>query len=123
MTWWNRENLRDFDGIVCDGAVRSGKTLSMVIGFFLWSMASFNGAAFALCGKSISALRRNVVTPMGQWLGGVFTIQDNFTRNRLVVSAGRGRVNTYYLFGGQDEDSYKDIQGITLAGEIGRAHV
>ena len=57
MTWWNRENLRDFDGIVCDGAVRSGKTLSMVIGFFLWSMASFNGAAFALWGKSLSSLR------------------------------------------------------------------
>lgn len=118
MTWWNRENLKDFDGILCDGAVRSGKTLSMVIGFFLWSMASFNGAAFALCGKSISSLRRNIVTPMGQWLGGVFTIQDNFSRNRLVVSAGRGRVNTYYLFGGQDEDSYKDIQGITLAGVL-----
>ncbi len=118
MTWWNRENLRDFDGILCDGAVRSGKTLSMVIGFFLWSMASFNGAAFALCGKSISSLRRNIVTPMGQWLGGVFVIQDNFSRNRLVVSAGKGRVNTYYLFGGQDEDSYKDIQGITLAGVL-----
>ena len=118
MTWWNRENLRDFDGILCDGAVRSGKTLSMVIGFFLWSMANFHGAAFALCGKSISSLRRNIVTPMGQWLGGVFVIQDNFSRNRLVVSAGKGRVNTYYLFGGQDEDSYKDIQGITLAGVL-----
>ena len=80
MTWWNRENLRDFDGILCDGAVRSGKTLSMVIGFFLWSMANFHGAAFALCGKSISSLRRNIVTPMGQWLGGVFVIQDKIGR-------------------------------------------
>ena len=25
MTWWNRPGLRDFDGILCDGAVRSGK--------------------------------------------------------------------------------------------------
>ena len=25
MTWWNRPGLRDFDGILCDDAVRSGK--------------------------------------------------------------------------------------------------
>ena len=40
MTWWNRPGLKNRDGILCDGAIRSGKTLSMVTGFFLWSMAS-----------------------------------------------------------------------------------
>ena len=42
LTWWNRPRLREYDAIICDGAVRSGKTRSMVGGFFLWSMASFD---------------------------------------------------------------------------------
>ena len=53
MTWWNRPELRDYDGILCDGAVRSGKTVAMVLGFFLWSMASFDRQTFAICGKEI----------------------------------------------------------------------
>ena len=53
MTWWNRPGLRDYDGILCDGAVRSGKTVSMVVGFFLWSMASFSNQNFAICGKTV----------------------------------------------------------------------
>ena len=43
MTWWNRPQLRSFDAIICDGAVRSGKTVCMVVGFFLWSMAHYDG--------------------------------------------------------------------------------
>ena len=43
LTWWNRPGLKDYDAIICDGAVRSGKTRSMVGGFFLWSMAVFDG--------------------------------------------------------------------------------
>lgn len=118
MTWWNRPDLKKFDAIICDGAVRSGKTVSMVNGFFLWSMSCFNGGTFALCGKSIASLRRNVVTPLQDWLGGVFAVMDKHSQNKLIVSAGNGHVNTYYLFGGQDEASYKDIQGITLAGAL-----
>ncbi|MFQ6976829.1 MAG: hypothetical protein ACLRSD_07450 [Oscillibacter sp.] len=42
-------------------AVRSGKTLSMGMGFFLWAMRRFSGEQFALCGKTIVLLRRNVL--------------------------------------------------------------
>ena len=40
MTWWMPKS-RDhgFDALVCDGAVRSGKTLAMGLGFFLWAMS------------------------------------------------------------------------------------
>ena len=117
MTWWNRKNLKDYDAILCDGAVRSGKTVAMTIGFFLWSMTMFDGKVFALCGKTIGALRRNVIIHLQDWLGGVFQITENRADNRLTVTAG-GRKNTYYLFGGQDEQSYTVIQGITLAGVL-----
>ena len=118
MTWWNRPKFQKFDGILCDGAVRSGKTLSMVTGFFLWSMANFHGCVFGLCGKTISALRRNIVGNLQSWLGDTLRIQENRSENRLVVTGPGGVRNTYYLFGGQDERAYKLIQGITLAGVL-----
>jgi PBSX family phage terminase large subunit len=118
MTWWNREKLRELDGIICDGAIRSGKTVCMVNGFFLWSMTAFDGETFALCGKTIASLRRNVVLHLPDWLGGIFTMTECRSENKLVVSDGQGRQNVYYLFGGQDESAYKLIQGITLAGVL-----
>ena len=116
MTWWNRPGLKGYDGILCDGAIRSGKTLSMVVGFFLWSMASFDRAAFALCGKTVGALRRNILGNLDGWLGELFQIREYRSENKLVVTDKTGRENTYYLFGGRDESSCKLIQGITLAG-------
>lgn len=116
MTWWNRPGLKDYDGIICDGAVRSGKTVCMADGFFLWSMAAFSGGTFGICGKTIASLRRNVIGNLQQWLGDILQIRENRSENKLVISNGRGHTNVYYLFGGQDESSYKLIQGITLAG-------
>ena len=118
MTWWNRPSLKNHDAIICDGAVRSGKTVCMVVGFFLWSMTRFNGNVFALCGKTVASLRRNVVIHLQSWLSGVLEITEHRTDNRLEVRSPDGRQNTYYLFGGQDESSYMLIQGITLAGAL-----
>ena len=115
MTWWNRPGLSHYDAIICDGAVRSGKTVSMTDGFFLWSMLSFQNEAFAICGRSIGSLQRNIVRNLSAWLGKTFTVQHSRSQNMLIVTAGSHR-NTYYLFGGQDESSYAAIQGITLAG-------
>ena len=118
MTWWNRPGLTEFDGILCDGAVRSGKTLSMVVGFFLWSMGSFSGKTFAICGKTVGSLRRNIIGNLEDWLGELFYIREHRSENKLVVTDTTGRENTYYLFGGRDESSCKLIQGITLAGVL-----
>ena len=118
MTWWNRPVLREYDGILCDGAVRSGKTVSMVVGFFLWSMATFDRQNLAICGKTVGALRRNITGNLPQWLGELFEIREHRSENKLVVRDLKGRENTYYLFGGRDESSCKLIQGITLAGVL-----
>ena len=117
MTWWNRPKLGGLDGIICDGAIRSGKTISMVTGFFLWSMVNFNGCAFGLCGRTIGALQRNIVNNLPSWLGDAVVITEKRSENKLVVRRD-GRKNTYYLFGGQDDSAYKLIQGITLAGVL-----
>lgn len=115
LKWWNDSRFSCRDGIICDGSVRSGKTVAMSCGFVMWSMASFNGAKFAICGKTIEALRRNVIDLLPDMLAGVVEIAERRAENKLVISCGNV-VNTYHLFGGKDESSYKLIQGMTLSG-------
>ena len=117
MTWWNRPRFRDLDAIICDGAVRSGKTVCMADGFLLWSMARFDGHSFAICGKTIESLRRNVILNLRDWMGGIVDIQEKRAENKLIVTAN-GKTNAYFLFGGRDESSYMLIQGMTLAGVL-----
>lgn len=108
-----------YDALICDGAVRSGKTSVMALSFFLWAMGRFNGCAFALCGKSVGAVERNIVTPLlaVRYLRQNFTV--SYSRSGHVITARRGvRENRFYLFGGKDESSYTLIQGITLAGVL-----
>lgn len=117
-TWWNRPRFRDREAIICDGAVRSGKTVCMANGFILWSMARFDGQVFGICGKTIESLRRNIVMHLQNWLDGTgLLITEKRNENKLVVSYGN-RTNTYFLFGGRDESSYTLVQGITLAGVL-----
>lgn len=117
MLWWAWEDTKNYDAVVCDGSVRSGKTMSMTVGFVLWSMKSFNGETFAFCGKTIDSLKRNVITPMQKWLEGVVQLKINLSRNFIDIKMCE-HTNRYYFFGGKDESSYQLIQGITLAGVL-----
>lgn len=117
MKWWKLAAFKDKDGIICDGSIRSGKTISMAVGFVLWSMYTYNEQSFAICGRSIGALRRNVIVHLPSWLEGLFEVVERRGENKLVITLG-GRTNTYYLFGGRDESSYTLIQGMTLAGVL-----
>ena len=117
MTWWNRPGFKDYDGIICDGSIRSGKTVAMTVGFVLWAMTTFENQNFAICGKTIESLRRNVTSNLPTWLGGVFTFRERRAENKITVTAA-GKSNSFYLFGGKDESSAALIQGITLAGVL-----
>lgn len=118
MLWWNTPKFKDRDGIICDGSIRSGKTVSMTVGFVLWAMCSFSGQTFAICGKTIESLRRNIIVHMREWLPGDLQIMERRADNKLIISDGCGHENTFYLFGGRDESSYTLVQGITLAGAL-----
>lgn len=118
MLWWNTEKFRDRDGIICDGSIRSGKTISMTVGFVLWMMCSFSGQTFAICGKTIESLRRNIIVHMRDWIPGEIRITEKQAENKLILSDGCGHENTLYMFGGRDESSYSLVQGITLAGAL-----
>ncbi|MGN0522369.1 MAG: PBSX family phage terminase large subunit [Eubacterium sp.] len=117
LTWWCKNStVSDKNGIICDGAVRSGKTLCMSISFVSWAFYNFGGASFALCGKTVASLRRNVITPLIPALEALgFSCDYKISRNLLEITKGK-ITNRFYLFGGRDESSAALIQGMTLGG-------
>lgn len=117
LTWWCQNSpVNEKDGIIADGAIRSGKTVSMSLSFIIWAMGSFNGQNFAMCGKTIGSFRRNVLFWLKLMLRSRgYSITDHRADNLLVVRKN-GKENYFYIFGGKDERSQDLIQGITLAG-------
>ena len=116
LTWWRTERYKNCDAVICDGAVRSGKTVCMSLSFAAWAMANFDGSTFAICGKTVTSLRRNVVAPLLSNLRGLgFRCSEKVSGSYADISAG-GSTNRFYFFGGKDEGSAALIQGITLSG-------
>lgn len=117
LNWWCQSSrMKNKNGIICDGAVRSGKTLCMSLSFICWSFYRFSDTSFALCGKTIASLRRNVVTPLLPVLTELGFICDyKISRNYIEITR-QNITNRFYLFGGRDESSASLIQGMTLGG-------
>lgn len=119
LTWWCAASpAHTYDALICDGAVRSGKTMCMALSFLCWATACFDGAQFGICGKSVSGVRRNVVAAVEPWLRRLgLRWTENRTEHYLELGCC-GRSNRFYLFGGYDEKSAALIQGITFAGVL-----
>ena len=106
-------------GLICDGAIRTGKTIWCSISFILWAMSNFSGRNFGICSKTIGTAIRNVINPILE----IKYMKDNFqmkfvkTESLLTIKRGN-KTNYFYIFGGKDEASYTLIQGITLAGVL-----
>lgn len=117
LNWWCESSpVKDKDGIIADGSIRSGKTLSMSLSFIMWAMSSFNGQNFAMCGKTIGSFRRNVLFWLKLMLKSRgYQVTDHRADNLVIISRGETE-NYFYIFGGKDERSQDLIQGITLAG-------
>ncbi|MBQ7802026.1 MAG: PBSX family phage terminase large subunit [Oscillospiraceae bacterium] len=117
LTWWTPgSEFREREAIICDGAVRSGKTLAMGMGFFLWAITSFRGQRFGVCGKTIQSLRRNVLSEILPRLTKLGASWKERRSENLVIVKFHGNENQFYIFGGRDESSASLIQGITFAG-------
>ncbi len=119
LTWWYPSSpLSGYDAIICDGAVRSGKTTCMSLSFVLWAFYGFDDTSFAFCGKTIASLKRNIITsliPILKDMG--VSVKERFSQN-LIEMTMEGRTNRFYLFGGKDEASASLIQGMTLGGVL-----
>lgn len=117
LNWWcDTSPVKDRDGIIADGAIRSGKTVCMSLSFVFWAMANYSDQNFAMCGKTIGSFRRNVLMILKLMLRSRgFHVADHRADNLVEISRN-GVTNHFYIFGGKDESSQDLIQGITLAG-------
>lgn len=119
LTWWCPQSSHsNYDAIICDGAVRSGKTLCMFLSFVFWGISFHSGGSLAVCGKTVTSLRRNIISPM------LPILQSLGFRCELVSSRGQISIRyknaeiTLWMFGGRDESSAALIQGMTLCGVL-----
>lgn len=115
MTWWHEKSpYKSFDMVICDGSIRSGKTIAMLTSFTLWSLTNFpEGANFILAARSMGALKRNVLEPLFAILQAQ-GIGYKYTKGEApCVAIGK---NIYYLFGASTEASQDTLQGLTAAG-------
>lgn len=117
LNWWTENSpVNDYDGIIADGAIRSGKSICMSLSFAIWAMESYDGQNFGMAGKTIGSFRRNVLV----WL--ILMLRSrgyecDYARSDNLLTVSRGATENYfYVFGGKDERSQDLIQGITLAG-------
>ncbi len=117
LNWWCPDSpVKNKDGIIADGAIRSGKTVAMSLSYVLWAMTTFNNQNFGMCGKTIGSFRRNVLFWLKLMLKARgYKVEDHRADN-LVIVRRKGIKNHFYVFGGKDERSQDLIQGITLAG-------
>ena len=120
LNWWMENSpVKNYEGIIADGAIRSGKTVAMSLSFVFWAMESFNSENFIMAGKTISDFQRNVMTNLKNMLRsrGYHCTRhiSGETPNMLEVSR-KGVTNYFYIFGGKDEGSQDLVQGITAAG-------
>lgn len=115
MHWW-RPGLTssENDFVIADGAIRSGKTIAMIIGFLTWSQEMHKGESFILAGKTMGALKKNVIKPMLQILeawGWPYEYVRSGSEPHIDIGS-----NTYYLFGANTEAAQDSLQGLTAAG-------
>lgn len=121
LNWWTDNSpVKDMSGVIADGAIRSGKTISMSLSFVIWAMDKYHDNNFAMCGKTIQSFHRNVfgsLSAMITTLG--YKLDWHRTENMFEVTLHTKtwvHKNRFYIFGGKDERSQDLIQGITLAG-------
>lgn len=107
------------DVLICDGAVRSGKTSIMMWAFVDWAMREFEGQRFGICGKTVDSASKNIVVPFISMALAKERYNLRWRRADHVLEITRcGKTNYFEVFGGKDESSFMLIQGRTLAGVL-----
>lgn len=108
-----------YDALICDGAIRSGKTVFMMLSFVDDAMRRYNNQRFGICGKTVDSTVKNIIMPYLAltYAQDKYRIQWRRSDKLLIVSDGE-HTNYFEVFGGKDESSFMLIQGRTLAGVL-----
>lgn len=114
LNWWtDKSPYKEYDIVIAEGSIRSGKTVAMIDSFLMWSLSKHSGQSFIIAGKSMGALKRNVLKPTFEILNAK-NIDFHYHRSddpHIKIGS-----NIYYLFGANNESSQDVLQGLTAAG-------
>lgn len=108
-----------FQALVCDGAVRSGKTSLMMVAFIDWAMDNYSNTRFGICGKTVDSTQKNIIAPYTGMTWAKKKYRLKWRRSDKLLEVSRGNVTNWFeVFGGKDESSFMLIQGRTFAGVL-----
>jgi len=110
--WYPGSGVEHHRLMMADGAIRSGKTVAMILSFLRWSQETFTDRDFILAGVTTGALKRNVLLPMFSMLETLGVAVD-YNRSASRVTIGGNR---YHLFGADKDNAQDKLQGMTAAG-------
>ena len=95
------------------GAVRSGKSFIMDLGWLIWTQGNFpQPQHFIMAGHSVPGLIRNIVPDMEK-LANLLGMSWRYVRDGSYIQCGAHR---YHMFGSSDRDAVDKVRGMTAAG-------
>ena len=113
LYWWRPgSGAEHYRMVLADGAIRSGKTVAMILSFLEWSLTDFTSGEFIIAGVTTGALKRNVLTPLFGMLE-FFRIPYSYRRGDGRILIGE---RTYHLFGADKDNAQDKLQGMTASG-------
>lgn len=113
LSWWHDKSpYKDMEMVIAEGSIRSGKTVSMIDSFITWSLEKHRNQTFIIAGKSMGAVKKNVLVPMFQILASK-GIAYRYNRSSNTIRIGS---NVYYCYGAPTEAAQDVLQGLTAAG-------
>lgn len=114
LNWWRPESPHhDKDMVIADGSIRSGKTIACICSYLQYTQSTYpDGESFIIAGKTMGALKKNVIKPMLQILT-AWGWQYNYNRSENYIEIGN---SIYYMYGANTEAAQDALQGLTAAG-------
>jgi PBSX family phage terminase large subunit len=113
QNWWSIEKLRWHKYIIAVGAIRTGKSLGLSIGYPAWVMDTFRGEKknHIVAAQTKGALEQNVLPYLAYGLG-LLGYQAAYNSSKGLLTAGD---QTFRCLGAPHERSQDVLQGFTAA--------
>ena len=120
LKWWDPviSPYGDYQLLVCDGAIRSGKTVAIVYSFFLYTQSCFRNVPspiFAICSQSFGAAKRNIIDTIFLPLLDALGVDYRINLGEGYIQVGHCR---YQIFGCPDKSAQNALQGLSICSSI-----
>jgi PBSX family phage terminase large subunit len=115
LRWWRPDSpFRNKDTIIAEGAIRTGKSLFLILGYVMWSLEMFSGDSFIVAAQSVKSIKKNLLGYF-YWAFEELGVPFRHNRSENTIYAGG---NEYIFYGAPHEAAQDGLQGLTAAGAL-----